>query len=540
VISASAAVAVQVSLPSNAVISAVGQTTVVDIDIGTVSDVEALGLSITFSDAIANVLSTMAVQRGPLTTNCDSTVINITEPGRLTITAACATVPINGSGTLFSVIFTGIANGTTPLTFSTFTANGMTLIPNGCLLNEGTPTCEPVNGQLVVGPMQPTSTASATGTVTATGTRTPTVAATGTATRTAPATNTATRGSPLASPTMTPTSTALGFTVDKSRADDGTTYLVLRVGGNLGAGAKQVRVTTVAGAIAGAGACAATGNMSGDPTSAVGGVLPPGMTLHPYGDVKRTFVLTPNDISVLTFDEHFGGRVTLGSGGSALNVCAEGFDCAATINVQTLVGLDSTLGSVPPACIASGLNAGCDGLNLRDSFAFGLSASGTPPICTNSANVTVNTTVCSGPPADGFSLNQGQAIVFVFDHSSLAQSGFAVAVGGFGITTDAAPGLHCPANSVVVAVAESGSQPAPPPPTATLVTTSTPTETFTRGPSATVTATGTATSTQPPTRTRAGAIPVVPSPVSPSGLLLIGGLAVGLLWALRRLARPPV
>lgn len=201
VIPASAAVAVQVSLPSNAIITAVGQTTVVDIDIGSVSNLEALGLSITYSEAIADVLSTGAVQRGSLTTNCDSTVINITEPGRLTITAACAGTPITGTGTLFSVTFTGIANGVTPLTFSTFTVNGMVLIPDGCLLNEGTPTCEPVNGQLTVGPTQPTSTASATGTVTATRTATATTTATGTRTNTVASTAAAT-------PTSTTTRTS--------------------------------------------------------------------------------------------------------------------------------------------------------------------------------------------------------------------------------------------------------------------------------------------------------------------------------------------
>ena len=46
-----------VSLPSNAVITTVGQTTVVDIAIGSVSNVEALGLSITYSEAIADVMT---------------------------------------------------------------------------------------------------------------------------------------------------------------------------------------------------------------------------------------------------------------------------------------------------------------------------------------------------------------------------------------------------------------------------------------------------------------------------------------------------
>ena len=182
---ASAAEAVPVSLPVNAVINSVGQTTVVDITIGSVSNVEGLGLSLTYSEAVADVMNVQAVQRGPLTQNCDSSVINIADPGRVTITAACFSTPVAGSGTLFSVTFTGIGNGVSPLTFSTFIVMGEILIPNGCLLNEGVPSCEPMNGQLTVGVVGPTSTASATRTSTATRTPTNTVMpVTGTATRT--------------------------------------------------------------------------------------------------------------------------------------------------------------------------------------------------------------------------------------------------------------------------------------------------------------------------------------------------------------------
>ena len=351
------------------------------------------------------------------------------------------------------------------------------------------------------------------------------------------------------------------------RAADGTTYQVLRAE-TLGGGAEELQITSIAGAIAGAGSCAATGNMSGDATSAIGGVLPPGMSLHPYSDVVRTFILTPNDVSELHFISTFGGRVTLGTGPGALNVCANAFDCTGQSNPQTLVPLTSNLGGVQPACIASGINAACDGLtNQRDTFAFNLPASGDPPVCTSSP--TVNTTVCAARPTDGFVLAMGQAILFVYD-GSLQASGFAVATGGFGITTDPAQNLTCPANSVVSATGDNDSQPAPPAPTntptltPTLTPTNTPTNTatntatntrtqtntatatftpsFTLTPTntATVTATRTntptATFTAPPTATRPP-IPVVPSPTSPAGIVMVIGLGGGLLWALRRIAR---
>lgn len=71
-------------------------------------------------------------------------------------------------------------------------------------------------------------------------------------------------------------------------------------------------------------------------------------------------------------------------------------------------------------------------------------------------------------------------------------------------------------------------------PTATLTPSNTPTQTATNTetPTFTPSPTRTNTATQTPTRPP---IPVVPSPLSPSGMIMIGSLAAGLLWALRRL-----
>ena len=349
------------------------------------------------------------------------------------------------------------------------------------------------------------------------------------------------------------------ITESEFRAADGTTYQVL-VATNLGGGAENIRVTTVGGAIAGAGSCAATGNMANDPTSAIGGVLPPGMSLHPFNAIHRTGIISGVDVSMLQFTGTYGGKVRIGDpSGTTTNVCGNAFDCTGAVNVQPLYTLDSSSGGVPAACRAEGLNAGCDGLNLRNTYAFGVAATGTnPPICDNPTTaVTVNSTVCAPQPTDGFTLGNNEAIVFVYN-SSLGNSGFAVATGGFGISTDTVNNPNCPnPNSIVSATGDNDSQPAPPPPTST--PTSTPTNTATATATATNTATATftatntatptntatetptrtstptATNTPPPTNTRPP-IPVVPSPTSPAGLVMIIGLGGGLLWALRRMA----
>lgn len=205
-IAASAASAVQVTLPPNALIASVGNTTIVPVSIADSTGVLGIAVSFTYDSAIA---SATQVQSTTLTTGC-TVIPSIGSPGMVVITAACPSgLPTGQSGALFNVTFQGVANGTSPLTFAQTND-----VPNGCLLNEGSPSCEPVNGQLSVGTVGPTATATSTATntsipatATATATATNTVP-TATATPSSTATFTDTIGpSPTASNTATVTAT---------------------------------------------------------------------------------------------------------------------------------------------------------------------------------------------------------------------------------------------------------------------------------------------------------------------------------------------
>ncbi|MDX2170295.1 MAG: IPTL-CTERM sorting domain-containing protein [Deltaproteobacteria bacterium] len=208
-VSASAASAVQVSLPANATIASIGQTTIVPVSIASTDNVSGIAVSFTYDATIA---TPTLVQGTALTASCLITP-NISTPGVVSITAGCQpALPSGMSGALFNVTFQGVANGTTALTFTQVTP----LIPNGCFINEGTPTCERSDGSLTVGPVGPTATATSTNTIapsvtstvtrTSTATRTSTLTntPTATATNTVPPTNTATR-TPTATVTDTPT-----------------------------------------------------------------------------------------------------------------------------------------------------------------------------------------------------------------------------------------------------------------------------------------------------------------------------------------------
>jgi hypothetical protein len=255
-----------------------------------------------------------------------------------------------------------------------------------------------------------------------------------------------------ATPAPTPGTVPLPFLAQRLfRADDGTSYQVISVEGGSTA---DVRVTTLAGSIAGVGVCQMTsGPVPGELVSGVAGALPPAVSLHPYDLIHRTALFTPN-AATIAFTPDFGGRLVIGTGAGAAAVCSSVFDCIGQQNVLPLVGLDSATGGVPAACIANDLAAACDGTNVRDAFAFGVPSQGAPPVCTDGSAVTVNTTLCAAPPVDGFTLHSGEFIVMVHGQPTF---GFSTGIAGFGISSQAT--AVCPGGGVINAVAATNSTP---------------------------------------------------------------------------------
>ena len=528
VLFAAPAHAVMISVPD---VTIVGLGTAASFDITTPSatGVEGMSLHYTFSSSIISI--TVDADAGALTSGC-LFVQNHATPGTLNLEFACVPA-LSGGGTIATVHVTSVAVGTT-LFHNTL-----------CNLNEGGTPCTSIDGNMTVVLPTATSTVTNTPTNTATVTDTPTPGntptfsktATNTATKTNTATSTATRtitNTPTPAntatftktptitktPTRTATSTrtptgvsaSAGCQLNHFRADDGTAYEVIRAIGPLPNGAENCRIINVAGSADGIGACTSSGAASGDPTSSAAGVIPPGQTLHTYSSIVRTAVLTPNSISAVVFTKDYGGRLTLGTGLGALNVCHDGFDCASSSNVQGVVALSASSGNIPAACISSGSAAGCDGLNLRDSFAFGLAQTISPPTC-NAATTSDNSTICGAIPSDGFALAAGNVAVFLYD-STLAGTGFTLGFSGHLVDTNGSNGPSCSANRVVGSFsaldaesAQAGPTDTPTPiptdtATETATVTDTPTQTVTRTSTNTATATRTFTATRTSTRTR--------------------------------------
>ena len=243
------------------------------------------------------------------------------------------------------------------------------------------------------------------------------------------------------------------------RAADGTVYEVIRVpSSGLLAGVDRVRVTTVSGSIQALSACSSGGGGSGTATSAASGAdanVP--AVLRPYADTIRTGILSPNDDTV-NFESGGAGRLTLGSGGSAIDVCRVASDCSGGATDTATFGLSSSAGGVPTACVASGVSA-CGG--QLSTYAFGLIDNSNPPACASAP--TTATTQCATAPADGFSLSGGQVVVFIYDHS-LGMSGFSSGVSGFGVDNDASALCSGASNRVLTADGKSLSAPPPPAP----------------------------------------------------------------------------
>src|SRR5262245_48030566 len=248
-------------------------------------------------------------------------------------------------------------------------------------------------------------------------------------------------------------------------AANGTTYELLRPQAPLTAGADRIRVTAVSGAASGLASslnpCFITSATSGQPVASIVGTLPPDI-LRPLGSVVRTGAFFPGD-DTFTFHPSGGGRLTLGSGGSAHNVCRRPIDCTGQPNIQPLAPADTSALGLPAACVALDASAGamCDGTTPptpRDTYGFGILASD----CACDTSVTANTTVCAPEPVDGFTLDPKQAVVFIYDSS--CATGFSVGAAGFLIDADGVNSPGCAANEVVAPTFSVAFDPNPPPP----------------------------------------------------------------------------
>jgi hypothetical protein len=277
---------------------------------------------------------------------------------------------------------------------------------------------------------------------------------------------------------------------------DGTVYVIIAddTRPHLG-GAEKVQMTTVAGGPNGILACSQADPIAGQLVSALAGVDPlAGQTLHDFNSILHTGIVTPNNLTI-HFDPSLSGRLTVGTGGGAVDICREASHCAGGAPDATLAGLDTGLNGVPPACTAAAVSAPCSP-PAKNALGFGLPADASHNCL---ANPTTVTTVCAAPPNDGFSLNPGQLVVFIYD-GSLSATNFSYGLGGFGIDTNGVNNPACLPNSVIVSYGFVVGGPVFPPPTL------------------------------PP-------LPVLSSPIAPPGLLLITLLGLAMGWTLTRAAR---
>jgi len=140
------------------------------------------------------------------------------------------------------------------------------------------------------------------------------------------------------------------FTQSIYRAADGTAYQVVRVVPPLGAGAEHQRITSIIGTATGSGGCSVSGSVSGQPAAAVVGALAPRQNVHSYDQIKRTAILLPNSVTAVNFDPNNAGKLTLGTGGTAINVCRVPGDCPGSVS-SPFVPLSSDTGGIPPTII---------------------------------------------------------------------------------------------------------------------------------------------------------------------------------------------
>ncbi len=362
--------------------------------------------------------------------------------------------------------------------------------------------------------------------------------------------------------------------IDQSifRAMNGQIYQVLAhaASADAGIGIEEVRVTTIAASATGTAlGCAFPGDTSPPTAAEAWAFSAPAFIVSDLSLIRSSAII--NGAGAPTFNNSGDGAVCVGPGCQPDGSCVGGasFCTVFTASAGNLITGAPLNAELKPSLAAT---TNCP-FGTQASYSFN----------TGGGDPTRVSDLCVTPGADGFVLNSspsgftggiaGQTIILVYDNAPTDP--FSIAVGGFGVDTNGDSAGICPGLSNVVLNGISDQDTAPPPadtptptPTPTSTSTSTPTETptntptptetptntFTNTPTSTETPTNTPTPTETPTNTPTPTetptrtftptttptrppIPLVSSPFSPSGLLLIGGLAIGLLWSLRRLGR---
>jgi hypothetical protein len=194
-------------------------TTAVTVDVDNLMDTNAFDAEIDFDP---NVVSVSSCVGNSLISLCNP-ACNVPSPGVLKLVFACGATPVNGGGTMFTITFQGLTNGSSALNINNVVCSLAMNLPccdfddvacaaaaDGMVTVGGCPTPTATNTPTDTPTLSPTSTptdtSTPTSTPTGTPTRTPSNTPTDTATRTPSNTPTET-GTPTNTPTITDTPT---------------------------------------------------------------------------------------------------------------------------------------------------------------------------------------------------------------------------------------------------------------------------------------------------------------------------------------------
>ncbi len=265
-------------------------------------------------------------------------------------------------------------------------------------------------------------------------------------------------------------SAQLRQTVWRSAAGQAYQVLQYRAGDDLGTGADELRITSVAANSFSAGAC-------GNPPATSPGNTVEALASGPIGGARPLDLAYKSSLIADASEPCFSASANDGLGGLCIGPgcdgdchCGDGADCVA------FSVIDSThLGVATPDAPAAQLivpltspPSHCDVPN-HVSYGFG-----------TSAILTTQAIICDAAPADGVRLpgtpstfaggRAGTTIVFAYE--ALPQETVSIAAAGFGIDSDGRSPFDCDLPGRVVASLMAADNQAPPPPPPPLVITS--------------------------------------------------------------------